>query len=559
MKKGAEILVESLIKEGVEYIFGLPGAVLCDVYDVLYDSPLKFIITRHEQAAAHAADGYARGSGKAGVCMVTSGPGATNIVTGLATAYMDSIPLVIITGQVPTSMIGDDAFQEADIAGITRTISKYNYLVKDVNDLARTIKEAFYIATTGRPGPVLIDLPKDVLSGKAKYEYPEEVHIRGYNPNVQGHLKQIEKIAERISESEKPVIYIGGGVILSGADQEVEKLAEAINAPVVSTLMGLGGFPGDHELFLGMLGMHGTYWSNMAVNHADLIIAVGARFDDRVTGRIDKFAPNATVVHIDIDPATISKNVQVDLPVVGDAKEVLRELNVKVKEKIKKKPERASWFSEIKNWKERHPLSYTRDKKSVKPQWVIEKICEMAGGNAIITTDVGQHQMWVAQYYKFKKPRTLLTSGGLGTMGYGLPAAIGVKLAKPDCPVINITGDGSFQMNMQEIATAVAYKIPLIVVILNNDTYGMVRQYQSLFYNKRYYATDLDANPDFVALAHSFGAAGLRVENEKDFAPIFKQALAEKRPVIIDIKTDKDEKVFPMVPSGGSVKDIMVN
>ncbi|MBI5376148.1 MAG: biosynthetic-type acetolactate synthase large subunit [Candidatus Schekmanbacteria bacterium] len=559
MKKGAEILVESLIKEGVEYIFGLPGAVLCDVYDVLYDSPLKFIITRHEQAAAHAADGYARGSGKAGVCMVTSGPGATNIVTGLATAYMDSIPLVIITGQVPTSMIGDDAFQEADIAGITRTISKYNYLVKDVNDLARTIKEAFYIATTGRPGPVLIDLPKDVLSGKAKYEYPEEVHIRGYNPNVQGHLKQIEKIAERISESEKPVIYIGGGVILSGADQEVEKLAEAINAPVASTLMGLGGFPGDHELFLGMLGMHGTYWSNMAVNHADLIIAVGARFDDRVTGRIDKFAPNATVIHIDIDPATISKNVQVDLPVVGDAKEVLRELNVKVKEKIKKKPERASWFSEIKSWKEKHPLSYTRDKKSVKPQWVIEKICEMAGENAIITTDVGQHQMWVAQYYKFKKPRTLLTSGGLGTMGYGLPAAIGVKLAKPDCPVINITGDGSFQMNMQEIATAVAYKIPLIVVILNNNTYGMVRQYQSLFYNKRYYATDLDANPDFVALAQSFGAAGLRVENEKDFDPIFKQALAEKRPVIIDIKTDKDEKVFPMVPSGGSVKDIMVN
>lgn len=559
MKTGAEILVESLIKEGVEYIFGLPGAVLCDVYDVLYDSRLKFIITRHEQAAAHAADGYARGSGKAGVCMVTSGPGATNIVTGLATAYMDSIPLVVITGQVPTSMIGDDAFQEADIAGITRTISKYNYLVKDVNDLARTIKEAFYIATTGRPGPVLIDLPKDVLSGKAKYEYPEEVHIRGYNPNVQGHLKQIEKIAERISESEKPVIYIGGGVILSGADQEVEKLALAINAPVVSTLMGLGGFPGDHDLFLGMLGMHGTYWSNMAVNHADLIIAVGARFDDRVTGRIDKFAPNATVIHIDIDPATISKNVQVDLPVVGDAKEVLRELNVKVKEKIKKKPDRASWFSEIKSWKEKHPLSYTRDKKSVKPQWVIEKICEMAGGNAIITTDVGQHQMWVAQYYKFKKPRTLLTSGGLGTMGYGLPAAIGVKLAKPDCPVINITGDGSFQMNMQEIATAVAYKIPLIVVILNNNTYGMVRQYQSLFYNKRYYATDLDANPDFVALAQSFGAAGLRVENEKDFDPIFKQALAEKRPVIIDIKTDKDEKVFPMVPSGGSVKDIMVN
>lgn len=560
MKKGSEIVVECLLKEGVEYIFGLPGAVLCDVYDVLYDSPIKFIICRHEQAAAHAADGYARAAGKPGVCMVTSGPGATNVVTGIATAYMDSIPLVVFTGQVPTTMIGDDAFQEADIAGITRTISKHNYLVNDIKDLGRIIKEAFYIASTGRPGPVLIDLPKDIIHAKTKFEYPEKISIRGYNPNLMGHPRQIEKIAVRLEESKRPVIYMGGGVILSGAGKEVEKLAEILNIPVTSTLMGLGGFPGSHKLFLGMLGMHGTYWANMATNNSDLIIALGARFDDRVTGRTDRFAPDATVVHIDIDPSAISKNITVDIPVVGDVKGVLKQLNEEVKKRVKSLPERSEWFGQIAQWKQKHPLSYGKSKKGfLKPQWVIETISEIADKDTIITADVGQHQMWVAQYYKFKEPRTWLTSGGLGTMGYGLPAAIGAKLARSKCGVINISGDGSFQMNCQEIATARAYGVPFIVVVLNNNTYGMVRQFQTIFYKKRYYATDLDFNPDFVGLAKSLGAEGYCADSEKQFESIFKKAVKSKNPVVIEVKIDKDEMVFPMVPSGGSVNDILVD
>ncbi len=560
MKKGSEIIVKSLLNEGVEYVFGLPGAVLCDVYDVMYDSSIEFVICRHEQAAAHAADGYARVTHKPGVCMVTSGPGATNIVTGIATAYMDSIPMVAITGQVPTTMIGDDAFQEADIAGITRTISKHNYLVNDIKDLGRVIKEAFFIASTGRPGPVLIDIPKDVIHAKTKFEYAEKISIRGYNPNLKGHPKQIEKIAIKLKDAKRPIIYLGGGVILSGAGKEVETLAEKVNAPVTSTLMGLGGFPGDHKLFLGMLGMHGTYWSNMAVNNSDLIIALGARFDDRVTGRTDKFAPDSTVVHIDIDPSAISKNISVDIPVVGDVKGILKQLNDEIEKMIKVPPKRKEWFNQIDKWKQKHPLAYGKSKKGfLKPQWVIETISDIASKDTIITTDVGQHQMWVAQYFKFKKPGTWLTSGGLGTMGYGLPAAIGAKMASRKHPVVNISGDGSFQMNFQEIATAKSYNVPFIAVVLNNNTYGMVRQYQSIFYKKRYYATDLSFNPDFVGLANSMGAEGYRVNNEKQFISVFKKALKSKNTVIIEVIIDKDEKVFPMLPSGGSVSDILVN
>ena len=561
MKKisGAEIFIESLIKEGVEYIFGLPGAVLCDVYDSLYDSPIKFILARHEQGAAHAADGYARASGKVGVCLVTSGPGATNIVTGIATAYMDSIPMVAFTGQVPTTMIGDDAFQEADIVGVTRTITKHNYLVNDVSELAKTIKEAFYVASTGRPGPVLIDLPKDIISGKAEFKYPSNVEIRGYNPNIHGHPGQIEKILDAVELSKRPIIYAGGGVILSGASKELLSFAEATQIPVANTLMGLGGFPGSHKLFLGMLGMHGHYWANMAISHADLVIAVGARFDDRVTGRVDKFATDARIVHIDIDPSAISKNVRVDIPIVGDAKEVLKELNSKLKESLKEFPDRKEWFEEINGWKKTHPLKYNKKNELIKPQFVVEKLYELTKGKAIVCTDVGQHQMWSAQYFKFDEPRTFLSSGGLGTMGFGLPASVGAKLAQPKKTVINITGDGSFQMNMQELATAVHYGLQVKVVILNNCSYGMVRQWQSLFYKNRYYATDLHGNPDFVKLAESFGAVGLRATKEEEVEDVIKKALETDRTVVIDFRVDRDEKVYPMVPAGASIKEMMID
>ena len=561
MKKlsGAEILIESLVKEDVEYIFGLPGAVLCDVYDSLYDSSIKFILTRHEQAAAHAADGYARASGKTGVCLVTSGPGATNIVTGIATAYMDSIPMVAFTGQVPTTMIGDDAFQEADIVGVTRTITKHNYLVNDVSELAKTIKEAFYVASTGRPGPVLIDLPKDIISGKAEFKYPSNVEIRGYNPNIHGHPGQIEKILDAVELSKRPIIYAGGGVILSGASKELLPFAEATQIPVSNTLMGLGGFPGSHKLFLGMLGMHGHYWANMAISHADLVIAVGARFDDRVTGRVDKFATDARIVHIDIDPSAISKNVRVDIPIVGDAKEVLKELNSKLKESLKEFPDRKEWFEEINGWKKTHPLKYNKKNELIKPQFVVEKLYELTKGKAIVCTDVGQHQMWSAQYFKFDEPRTFLSSGGLGTMGFGLPASVGAKLAQPKKTVINITGDGSFQMNMQELATAVYYGLPVKVAILNNCSYGMVRQWQSLFYKNRYYATDLHGNPDFVKLAESFGAVGLRATKEEEVEDVIKKALETDRTVVIDFRVDRDEKVYPMVPAGASIKEMMID
>ena len=561
MKKcnGAEIFIESILKEGVEYIFGLPGAVLCELYDKLYDSPVKFILTRHEQAAAHAADGYARASGKVGVCLVTSGPGATNIVTGVATAFMDSIPMVAFTGQVPTTMIGDDAFQEADIVGVTRTITKHNYLVNDVAELGKVIREAFYIASTGRPGPVVVDLPKDVMSAMTEFKYSSKVEIRGYNPNIHGHPGQIDRVLEEIAHSKKPLLYAGGGVILSGASKELLELAETAEIPVVNTLMGLGGFPGTHKLFLGMLGMHGPYCANMATNHADLIIAVGARFDDRVTGRVDKFAPEAKIVHIDIDPSTISKNIKVDTPLVGDAREVLKELNKKLCEIQKEMPDRKEWLGEINEWRNTHPLSYNKNNGLLKPQFVIEKLYEHTKGKAIVCTDVGQHQMWSAQFYKFEEPRSFLSSGGLGTMGFGLPASIGAQLAQPKSTVINITGDGSFQMNLQELATAVQNELPIKIAILNNCSYGMVRQWQSLFYKGRYYATDLHGNPDFVKLAESFGAVGMRVTKEEEVDDTIKQALNLPKTVVIDFRIDRDEKVYPMVPAGSPLKDMIID
>ena len=561
MKKsnGAEIFIESILKEGVEYIFGLPGAVLCELYDKLYDSPVKFILTRHEQAAAHAADGYARASGKVGVCLVTSGPGATNIVTGVATAFMDSIPMVAFTGQVPTNMIGDDAFQEADIVGVTRTITKHNYLVNDVAELGKVIRESFYIASTGRPGPVIVDLPKDVMSAMTEFKYPSKVEIRGYNPNIHGHPGQIDRVLKEIANSKKPLLYAGGGVILSGASKELLELAEIAEIPVVNTLMGLGGFPGTHKLFLGMLGMHGTFCANMATNHADLIIAVGARFDDRVTGRVDKFAPEAKIVHIDIDPSTISKNIKVDIPIVGDAREVLKELNKKLREIEKELPDRKKWLEEINEWHSTHPLSYSKTNGLLKPQFVIEKLYEHTKGKAIVCTDVGQHQMWSAQFYKFEEPRSFLSSGGLGTMGFGLPASIGAKLAQPQKTVINITGDGSFQMNLQELATAVQNELPIKIAILNNCSYGMVRQWQSLFYKGRYYATDLHGNPDFVKLAESFGAVGMRVTKEGEVDDTIKQALNMPKTVVIDFRIDRDEKVYPMVPAGSPLKDMIID
>src|SRR5512135_1331436 len=501
----AEIFIESLKKEGVKYMFGYPGGVVLNIFDFLHDEKdLQLILTRHEQGAVHAADGYARASGKPGVALVTSGPGATNVVTALATAYMDSIPIVVFTGQVPTALIGNDAFQEADIVGITRPCTKYNFLVKDVADLAKTVKEAFYIASTGRPGPVLIDLPRDVVTNKAEFHYPEKVEIRSYNPTVAGNKWQIKQAAEAIAKAKKPVAYIGGGVILSNAAAEVLEFAEITKLPVTHTLMGIGGFPGTHPLSLGMLGMHGTYYANMSIHNSDLIIAIGPRFDDRVTGKVEGFAPGAKIIHIDVDPTSIRKNVRVDIPIVGDVKHVMVDLNKEVRA-IKEPWDaiRKSWLKQIEVWRSERPLSYEYDDEVIKPQFVVEKLYELTKGDAIIVTDVGQHQMWAAQYYKFDKPRNWCTSGGLGTMGYGFPAAIGAKVAHPDREVISISGDGSIQMNIQELATTVENNIPVKVVILNNRYLGMVRQWQELFYQERYSSVDLGNVPDFVKVAEA--------------------------------------------------------
>jgi acetolactate synthase-1/2/3 large subunit len=556
---GAEIFIESLKREGVKHIFGYPGGVVLGIFDFLYDDKdIQLILTRHEQGAVHAADGYARSTGKPGVVLVTSGPGATNTVTGIATASMDSIPLIVFSGQVPTMLIGNDAFQEADIVGISRPCTKYNFLAKDVKELSKTVREAFYIATSGRPGPVLIDLPKDVTAGKAEFTWPE-LKIRSYNPTYEGNKWMITQAAHLIAKSKRAVIIAGGGVILSGASKELRELAEFTDIPVTMTLMGLGSFPGTHKLSLGMPGMHGTYYANKAIQESDLLIAIGMRFDDRVTGKIDAFAPHAKIIHIDIDPTSIRKNVRVDVPIVGDVKRVLTVLNKVLKEEVKEQWDEARriWLKQIDAWKRERPLTYTYSDEVIKPQFVVEKIYELTKGDAIITTEVGQNQMWTAQFYKFDKPRTLLTSGGLGTMGYGFPAAIGAQLAHPNKLVIDIAGDGSIQMNIQELATAGINKLPVKVAILNNHYLGMVRQWQELFFNERYSYTHLEVVPDFVKVAEAYGVVGLRATKPSEVEPVLKEAFKIKKTVFMDFIVHWKEKVYPMVPAGAAIDQML--
>jgi acetolactate synthase-1/2/3 large subunit len=555
---GAEIFLECLKKEKVDTLFCYPGGVVLKIFDVLYDQKdVRIILPRHEQGGVHMADGYARSTGKVGVALVTSGPGATNVVTGLTTAYMDSIPIVVFTGQVPTALIGNDAFQEADIVGITRPY-QVQLPRQGREGYRRTIREAFYIASSGRPGPVLIDLPRDVVTSKADFIYPDKVEIRSYNPTVSGNKWQIKQAAEAIAKAKKPVTYIGGGVILSNAAAEILEFAEITKIPVTHTLMGIGGFPGTHPLSLGMLGMHGTYYANMAIHNSDLIVAIGARFDDRVTGKVEGFAPDAKIIHIDVDPTSIRKNVRVDIPIVGDVKHVMTDLNKELHH-IKEPWEaiRKSWLKQIDAWREERPLSYEYADDVIKPQFVVEKLYEVTKGDAIIVTDVGQHQMWAAQYYKFDKPRNWLSSGGLGTMGYGFPAALGAKVANPNREVFCISGDGGIQMNIQELATSVENHIPVKVVILNNRFLGMVRQWQELFYQERYSSVDLGSTPDFVKVAEAYGAVGLRAVKPVDVVPVLKEALKSKRTVFMDFVTARYEKVFPMVPAGASINEMI--
>ncbi len=562
-KTGSQILLECLQMEGVDTLFGYPGGAVINIYDDLVDYPaLHHILTRHEQAAVHAADGYARATGQVGVALATSGPGATNTVTGIATAYMDSIPMVIITGQVPTPLIGNDAFQEADMVGITRPITKHNYLVKDIRDLSRILKQAFYIARTGRPGPVLVDLPKDVQVATHTFSYPDSVELRGYKPTVTGNARQIEKAAKMLLASRKPVIYVGGGATLSNCDDDLKQFAETIQAPVTTTLMGMSCFPSRHPLSLGMLGMHGTYYANMAVTNSDLLIAIGARFDDRVTGKIDTFAPHAKIIHVDIDPTSIKKNVRVDLPIVGDLKDVLQNLVKKLAEKADEvtavTTETKVWRDEVDAWKTEHPLTYQPSETEIKPQYVIEKVRELADDDAIVATEVGQHQMWAAQFFQFTQPRTFISSGGLGTMGYGLPAALGAQAAFPQRQVIDISGDGSFQMNSQEMATLVQYGLPVKIVILNNNYLGMVRQWQQLFFDRRYSQTPMELPIDFVKLAEAYGATGLRAEKPEEVEATIKKAFETPGPVIMEFKVAREENVLPMVPAGRSIHEMVL-
>ncbi|MDD5614675.1 MAG: acetolactate synthase large subunit [Candidatus Methanoperedens sp.] len=549
---GSKAIIESLRMENVEVIFGYPGGQVLPLYDELYDADIRHILVRHEQAAAHAADGYARATGKVGVCLATSGPGATNLVTGIATAYMDSVPMIAITGQVPRPLIGNDAFQEANITGITLPITKHNYLVQDTKDIPRIFKEAFYIAGTGRPGPVLIDVPKDTQIETIEFEYPQEVKLRGYKPTYTGNEQQVKKAASLILKSEKPIFYVGGGIIFSNAAEELRELAECIMAPVTTTLMGMSAFPTAHPLSVGMLGMHGTRYANYAVQESDLIIAVGVRFDDRVTGKISAFAPNAKIIHIDIDPAEIGKNVRVDVPIVGDAKNILKSLLKFVKQEQTKTE---AWNKKIDAWKKEFPLTYKKD-NFLRPQFVIEQISEVCP-DAIIVTEVGQNQMWAAQFFNYKNPRTFISSGGLGTMGYGFPAAMGVKVGKPESTVIDIAGDGSFQMNSQELATVVQEDIPVIVAILNNGFLGMVRQWQELFFNRRFSSTCIEGSVDFVKLAEAYGALGLRAKKKGDVKDVIKEAVKSGRPTVIDFVVEREENVSPMVPAGAAINEIL--
>lgn len=558
---GAQILLESLKKEGVDVLFGYPGGAVIDIYDELPRHPeLKHVLVRHEQGAVHAADGYARASGKVGCCLVTSGPGATNTVTGIATAYCDSIPLVVFTGQVPTQLIGNDAFQEVDIVGITRPCTKHNFLVKDVRNLAKTIRQAFYLARSGRHGPVLVDLPKDIMQARTEFVWPEDIFMRSYNPTYKPNLNQLRRTAEELAKARKPIILAGGGVIMANASEVLCELAHELNIPVATTLMGLGAFPANGDLWLGMVGMHGTYAANMSINHADLLVCVGARFDDRVTGRLQDFASHARIVHIDIDPTSIRKNVEVDVPVVGDCRQALEGILEICRAKMADTDwsgMHADWLQTVHEWKANHPLAYNKN-GHIKPQQVIETMYSITKGDAIIATEVGQNQMWAAQFYTFTKPRTLLTSGGLGTMGYGFPAAIGAQFAFPDKLVINVAGDGSIQMNIQELATVVQNKIPVKVVILNNGHLGMVRQWQELFYNRNYSHTNMEAQPDFVKLAEAYGAEGYRISKPEELEDVLRKALTSPNPAFIDVMVEREENVYPMVPAGAALDEMLL-
>jgi len=555
--KGTQILLKALEEENVDIIFGYPGGAVLDIYDQLYKSTLKHILVRHEQGAVHAADGYARATGKVGVCLVTSGPGATNTVTGIATANMDSIPLVVFTGQVPTELIGNDAFQECDITGITRPCTKHNFLVRSIEDLATTIKEAFNIARSGRPGPVLVDLPKNVMVAETDYD-PANIKIRNYEVAHKPAPKKMANVFEMLSTAKRPLIMTGGGVIIGKASAELTQLARQYQIPVTGTLMGLGSFPGTDPLWLGMLGMHGTYYANMAISHCDLLLALGVRFDDRVTGTIETFAANAKIVQIDIDPSSINRNVVVDLPIIGDTKSTLTDMiNFLAEHNYTHAPaDRQEWLEQIAEWKEKVPLTYCQNSKEIKPQHVIETLHKLTKGDAIITTEVGQNQMWTAQFFPFDHPNTFISSGGLGTMGFGLPAAIGVKCAFPDKQVVDIAGDGSIQMNIQELATAAQYKINVKIVLLNNGYLGMVRQWQELFYEKRYSHTDMTYAPDFVKLAEAYGVVGLRATKPEEVESILKQGLSLDRPVLMDFRVSREECVYPMVNPGESISNM---
>ncbi len=557
---GTQILMKALQEEGVDVIFGYPGGAVIDIYDELVKTDIRHILVRHEQGAVHAADGYARASGKVGVCLVTSGPGATNTVTGIASAYMDSIPLVVITGQVPSALIGNDAFQEVDIVGITRPCTKHNYLVQNVEDLGRIIKEAFYIARSGRPGPVLVDIPKDVGKALAAYKVPKEIKLKSYNPTYNPNLRQLKKVTDLIKTARRPMIFAGGGVVLSKSHMELRELARKAQIPVTTSLMGLGAFPATDPLWLGMIGMHGTYRSNMATAACDLMIAIGVRFDDRVTGRTDTFAAQAQIVHIDIDPTSIRKNIPVSVPVVGDCKITLSQLNELLADTDMGdlKAKRSGWLHQIEGWKNAARLSYEQDDKIIKPQFVVQKLNELTQGKAIICTEVGQNQMWAAQYCQIEEPGHFITSGGLGVMGFGLPAAIGAQMARPDKLVVDVAGDGSIQMNIQEMATAVQYCLPVKIVILNNGYLGMVRQWQELFYEKRYACTCMEHAPDFVRLAEAYGAVGLRAEKPDEVEKVLREGLAVKGPVIMDFVVAKEECVYPMVPAGAAITEMLL-
>ena len=559
---GAEIIIESLKAEGVEFVFGYPGGAVLHIYDAFdKQEAVQHILVRHEQGATHAADGYARATGKPGVVLVTSGPGATNAVTGIATAYMDSVPMVVITGQVPKPLIGNDAFQEVDSVGITRPVVKHNFLIKDVRDVAMTFKKAFYIATTGRPGPVVIDIPKDITAEKTDFSYPAEIKMRSYNPTVKGHIGQIKRAVDVILSAERPMIYTGGGVILGNASEQLRSFTRGLGYPITNTLMGLGAYPASDKQFTGMLGMHGTYESNMAMHNCDVLIAIGARFDDRVTGNLEKFCHDATIIHIDVDPASISKNVKVDIPIVGEVAQVLEDMN-KALEKAEKKPNASAlgkWWAQINEWRSQDCLKYDRGSELIKPQYVLEQLREVTGGKAIVTCDVGQHQMWAAQYYGFDEPRQWINSGGLGTMGFGMPAAMGVQLAFPDETVVCITGESSIQMCIQELGTCRQYGLPIKIICLNNRYMGMVRQWQEFFYEKRYAMSYMESLPDFVALAKSYGHTGRRIDKPVDVRGALEEALANNDELVfLYFITDQTENVYPMIPAGAGLNEMIL-